>query len=128
MFHRLKDEDDPLFTQRLAEGALKQQRCAESSPRLCNWWCHRYVMSSCTGSSKVAGAKLPMRPLTAFQNREMEQLVDALQGSFHRLCLGSYLIVIMFKPVEETVVQRFLWLPKTCLIVVAFLIGTTLSV
>ena len=27
-FHRLKDEDDPLFTQRLAEGVLKQQSCA----------------------------------------------------------------------------------------------------
>ena len=49
-----------------------------------------------------------MRPLTAFQNREMEQLVDALQGSFHRLCLRSRLVVIMFKTLEETVVQRFL--------------------
>ena len=70
----------------------------------------RYVMGSCTGSSKVAGAKLPMRPLTAFQNREMEQLENALQGSFHRLCLESRLVVIMFKPPEETVIQRFLWM------------------
>ena len=54
-------------------------------------------MSSCTGSSKVAGATLPMRLLTALQNREMEQLVDALQ-------VGRYL----FKSLEETVVQRFL--------------------
>ena len=28
VFHRLIDEDDPLFTQRLAEGVLKQQRRA----------------------------------------------------------------------------------------------------
>ena len=48
-----------------------------------------------------------MRPLTTFQNRELEQLVDALQASFYRLCLGSRLVVIMFKPLEETVVQRF---------------------
>ena len=28
MFHRLKDEDDPLLAQRLAEGVLEQQRRA----------------------------------------------------------------------------------------------------
>ena len=53
-----------------------------------------------------------MRPLTTFQNRELEQSVDALQGSFHCLCLRSGLVVIMFKPLEETVVQRFFLVAK----------------
>lgn len=109
VFHRLGDEDDPLLAQRLAEGVLEQQRRAgKFTSTMQLGGAIRHVMGSCTGSSKVAGAKLPMRALTAFLNREMEQLVDALQGSFHRLCLGGRLVVITFKPSEEAVVQRFL--------------------
>ena len=86
----------------------------------------RHVMSSCMDSSKVAGAKLPMRPLTTFQNCEMKQLVDALQGSFHRLRLGSRWSISIQTSRGKRWFSVFSGCTKTCLIAVAFLMGTTL--
>ena len=84
MFHRLKDVRSVWL-----RASSSNRDVLESSPRRSNWRCHSPRPGSCTGSSKVAKAKLHMRPLTAFHNREMEQLVHARQGSFHHLMSGK---------------------------------------
>ena len=68
-----------------------------------------------------------MRPLTAFLNREMEQLVDALHGS-SIACVWEVVWSL-----SRSNLRRKRWFSvfsgctKTCLIAVAFLTGTTLS-
>lgn len=110
VFRELGDEEDPLLAQRLAEAVLEQQRRsgAYTSTMQLGGAIRHVVRSTCATSTRFGDAKLPMRAITAFINQEIEQLLEAMLGSFRRLRAGGRLVVITFKPLEEAVVQRFL--------------------